>query len=52
MGTATASQQASCFGVPTMEMENGKPSIGENVAELGLNRKVCRICVVAHFEVL
>jgi hypothetical protein len=36
----------------TMKMENENPSICENVAELGLRRKVCRICVVQVLEVL
>ena len=36
----------------TMEMEIEKPSICENVAELGLQRKVCRIRVVPFLEVL
>jgi len=35
-----------------MEMENENPSICENVAELGLHRKVCRIRVVTNFRVL
>jgi len=35
-----------------MEMEIEKPSICENVAELGLQRKVCRIRVVPFLEVL